>query len=248
MQTGDNVLIGGFIVSGTDPKEVLIRGIGPSLTAFGVDGALADPVLELHKPDGTIVTNDNWKATQQAAIAATGLAPTDDLESAILVTLDPGAYTAILSGKNGGTGVGLVEAYDLDQAAASTFANISTRGFVATGDNVMIGGFIVGGGGGGASTVVVRAIGPSLTPFGVANALQNPTLELHDSSGALVSANDDWMDGPDHQTISDDGLAPANAKESAILGTLAPGAYTAIVSGVGGTSGVGLVETYNLLP
>ncbi len=248
VQTGDNVLIGGFIVSGTDPKEVLIRGIGPSLTAFGIDGALADPVLELHKPDGTIVTNDNWKATQQAAIAATGLAPTEDSESAILATLAPGSYTAILSGKNGGTGVGLVEAYDLDQAAASTFGNISTRGFVATGDNVMIGGFIVGGGGGGASTVVVRAIGPSLTPFGITNALQNPTLELHDSSGALISSNDDWMDGPDHQTISDDGLAPTNPKESALIGILAPGAYTAIVSGVGGTSGVGLVESYNLLP
>ncbi|HEY1583013.1 MAG TPA: putative Ig domain-containing protein [Chthoniobacterales bacterium] len=248
VQTGDNVLIGGFILVGSDPKEVLIRGIGPSLTTFGVEGALANPVLELHKPDGTIVTNDDWKSTQQADIAATGLAPTNDLESAILVTLDPGAYTAILTGKSSGTGVGLVEAYDLDQASASTLANISTRGLVETGDDVMIGGFIVGGGGGGASTVVVRAIGPSLTSFGVANALQNPMLELHDSSGALVAANDDWMDGPDHQTISDDGLAPTDAKESALLGTLAPGAYTAIVSGVGGTSGIGLVESYNLLP
>jgi hypothetical protein len=249
VQTGDNVLIGGFIVTGTDPKEVLIRGIGPSLTAFGISGALADPVLELHKMDGTTIgTNDNWKATQQAAIAATGLAPTDDLESAIIATLDPGVYTAILSGKNGGNGVGLVETYDLDQTAASTLANISTRGFVETADNVMIGGFYVGGGGGGASTVVVRAIGPSLTPLGVANALQNPSLELHDSNGVLLAANDDWMDGPDHQTISDKKLAPTNAKESALLGTLPPGAYTAIVSGVGGTTGVGLVESYNLLP
>ncbi len=248
VQTGENVLIGGFIITGTEPKEVALRGIGPSLTALGVAGALADPVLELHKPDGSIIANDNWKATQQAAITAAGLALTNDLESAILVTLAPGPYTVILSGKNGGQGVGLIEAYDLDQAAASTLANISTRGFVQTGDDVLIGGFIVGGGGGGASTVIVRAIGPSLTALGVGNALKNPMLELHDMNGALISANDDWMDNPDHQAISDYHLAPTNSKESAILGTLAPGAYTAVVSGVGGTTGVGLVESYNLLP
>ena len=245
---GDNVLIGGFIVTGTDPKQVLVRGIGPSLEAFGIDGALADPVLELHLADGSVVTNDNWKATQQSAIAATGLAPTDDLESAILVTLDPGLYSAVLRGSNGGTGVGLVEAYDLDQAAASTLANISTRGFVNTGDSVMIGGFIIDGGGGGASTVVVRAIGPSLTDFGVANALQDPTLELHDSDGATIASNDNWKDGPDQQTISADSLAPTKDSESALLAILVPGAYTAIVRGAGDTTGVGLVEAYNLLP
>jgi hypothetical protein len=245
---GDNVLIGGFIVTGADPKQVLVRGIGPSLEAFGINGALADPVLELHLADGSVVTNDNWKATQQSAIAATGLAPTDDLESAILVTLDPGIYSAVLRGSNGGTGVGLVEAYDLDQAAASTLANISTRGFVSTGDSVMIGGFIIGGGGGGASTVVVRAIGPTLTDFGVANALQDPILELHDSDGATIASNDNWKDGPDQQTISADSLAPTKDSESALLAILAPGAYTAIVRGANDTIGVGLVEAYNLLP
>ena len=248
VQTGDNALIGGFIITGTDPKEVIVRGIGPSLGVVGVLDFLADPVLELHKSDGTVVTNDNWKDTQQTEITATGFAPGSDLESAILATLDPGIYTAILRGKNDGTGVGLVEAYDLDQAADSTLANISTRGLVETGDNVMIGGFILGGGGGGASTVVVRAIGPSLSGLGVANALQDPNLELHDSEGLMIAANDNWMDGPDQQTISDDGLAPADNAESALLATLAPGAYTAIVSGVGDTTGVGLVEVYNLLP
>jgi uncharacterized delta-60 repeat protein len=248
VQIGDNVLIGGFIITGTDPKEVIVRGIGPSLGAAGVPDFLADPVLELHKSDGTIITNNNWKDTQQTEITATGFAPSSDLESAILATLDPGIYTAILRGNNDGSGVGLVEAYDLDQAADSTLANISTRGLVETGDNVMIGGFIVGGGSGGVSTVVLRAIGPSLSGAGVSNALQNPSLELHDSEGVTIAVNDDWLDGPDQQTISDDGLAPTNNAESALLAILPPGAYTAIVSGVGDTTGVGLVEVYNLLP
>ncbi len=246
--TGDNVLIGGLIVNGTDPKEVIVRGIGPSLGDFGISDVLADPVLELHKPDGTVVTNDNWKDTQQDEITAAGFAPGSDLESALLVTLDPGAYTAILRGKNDGTGVGLVEVYDLDQTVNSTLANISTRGLVETGDKVMIGGFIIGGGGGTVSTIVVRAIGPSLSDAGVANPLQDPTLELHNIDGAIVAENDNWKDGPDQQTISDDGLAPANDAESALLATLAPGAYTAIVQGAGDTTGVGLVEVYNLLP
>ncbi len=148
-----------------------------------------------------------------------------------------------MSGTDGETGVGLVEAYDLDQSADSTLANISTRGFVDTGDNVMIGGFILGG---GSSRVIVRGIGSSLTAAGVAGALEDPTLDLHDSNGAIIASNDDWMNGPDKQTIIDDGLAPTNVKESALLATLAPGAYTAILSEVGGTSGVGPVEVYNL--
>ncbi|MGI8956187.1 MAG: hypothetical protein ACR2II_04635 [Chthoniobacterales bacterium] len=245
VQAGDNVLIGGFIITGSDPKEVLVRGIGPSLDGI-ITGALADPTLELHKPDGTFVSNDDWKDTQKQAISATMLAPTKDLESAILATLDPGAYTVILAGKNGGSGVGLVEAYDLDQAAASQLANISTRGFVETGDNVMIGGFIIGGGGGDDSTIVVRGIGPSLTGAGVTGALADPILELHDGNGAIIASNDNWMDGPDKQTIMDDGLAPKNAKESALLAILAPGAYTAIVSGADNGTGVALVEAYNL--
>ena len=162
--TGDNVLIGGFIVVGTEPKKVLLRAIGPSLTAFGVLNALADPIIELHKPGNIVVTNDNWKDTQEPEIMDTGIAPTDDLESAILATLDPGLYTAIVQGKNGGTGVGLVEVYDLDEAADSELANISTRGFVDIDENVMIGGFIVGNG--VSTSVVVRAIGPSLSASG----------------------------------------------------------------------------------
>jgi hypothetical protein len=246
VQTGDNVLIGGFIITGTSPKKVIARGIGPSLSLGGVQGVLADPTLELHEPDGTVVTNDNWKDTQEQEIIDTTIPPTNDLESAIVATLDPGAYTVILAGKNNGTGIGLVEAYDLDQTVDSQLANISTRGFVETGDNVMIGGFILGGGGGGNSTIVVRGIGPSLTTGGVAGALQDPTLELHDSNGAIIASNDDWMDSPDKQTIIDDGLAPTNDKESALLATLAPGAYTAIVRGVNDTTGVALVEAYNL--
>ena len=244
--TGDNVLIGGFIITGIDPKKVIVRGLGPSLGSAGLSGVLADPNLELHEPDGTVVTNDNWKDSQEAEITATGIPPTDDLESAIVETLAPGAYTAIVSGKDGGTGVGLVEAYDLDQAADSQLANISTRGFVDTGDNVMIGGLILGAGAGASSTVIVRGIGPSLTAAGVAGALADPMLELHDSNGAIIASNDDWMDSPDKQTIIDDGLAPTNVKESAVLVTAAAGAYTAILSGVGNMTGVGLVEAYNL--
>jgi hypothetical protein len=176
------VLIGGFIITGTDPKKVIIRGMGPSLNGVGV--TLSDPTLELHQGNTTLATNDNWKIndqsgqSQEADIRATTIPPTNDLESAILATLNPGPYTAILAGKNGGTGVGLVEVYDLAQGANSKLANISTRGFVDTGNNVMIGGLIVGGGsGGGTARVIVRALGPSVP---VAGALGDPTLELHD--------------------------------------------------------------------
>jgi len=258
--TEDNVLIGGFILTGTTPKNVIVRAIGPSLSGLGVPGALEDPVLELHETVGAIDTiiasNDNWKSDQQAEIEATGLPPTDDLESAIVATLAPvdpsmagsGAYTAIVRGNAGGTGVALVEVYDLDDPLSTTseLANISTRGFVDTGDNVMIGGFIVGPTGVENATVVVRAIGPSLESAGVTGALQDPTLELHDSDGAIIASNDNWMDSPDKQTIIDDNLAPTNDKESALLATLAPGAYTAIVRGALDTTGVGLVEVYSL--
>jgi len=243
--TGDNVLIGGFILLGPDPKQVLIRGIGPSLGAFGVPGALADPTLELHAGDGTLLaTNDNWKSDDQAEIEATMLQPTNDLESAILATLpaDGAGYTAIVKGKNGTTGVGLVEAYDLDATANSKLANISTRGFVDIGDNVMIGGFILGG---GSAQVIVRAIGPSLTSFGVAGALQDPTLELHDGFGTLIVSNDDWKESQQAE-IEATGLQPTNDFESAIVMTLLPAPYTAIVRGKNDTTGVALVEVYNL--
>jgi len=248
--TGDNVLIGGFIITGPELKRVLIRGVGPSLN--GVGGILANPILELHQGSTTVATNDNWKirsngTSQQADIEATNIAPANDLEPAILVTLSPGAYTAVLSGKDGGTGVGLVEVYDLGQGANSRLANISTRGFVDTGDNVMIGGLIVGGGSGGATRVLVRALGPSVP---VAGALPDPILELHDGSGALVASNDNWKTRPDGSSqqaeIEGTGIQPSNDLESALLRTLPPGSYTAIVRGTNNTTGVGLVETYNL--
>jgi hypothetical protein len=243
--TDDNVLIGGFIVTGISPKKVIVRAIGPSLTAFGVPGALMDPTLELNAPDASVTSNDNWKESQQAEIEATGLQPTNDAESAILQTLEPGAYTAIVRGVNGTTGVGLVEAYDLDQPADSQLANISTRGFVDTDANVMIGGFIIGPNDLGDATVLVRAIGPSLENFGVANALQDPVLELHSGDGDTIATNDGWRDTQETE-ITATGLMPTDDRESASLQTLAPGNYTAIVRGVDDTTGVGLVEVYHL--
>ena len=204
VQTGDNVLIGGLIITGTDPKEVIVRAIGPSLGEAGVAGFLANPVLELHYPNGTtVVTNNNWRDDQETEIIATGLAPTDDLESAIVATLDPGLYTAIVRGVNGGTGVGLVEAYDLSATDAERFANVSTRGLVETEDNVMIGGVIVGTNTGMMARVVVRAIGPSLADAGVSGALQDPRLELFDGNGMMIQANDNWKDSQASRDRSD---------------------------------------------
>lgn len=253
-QTGDRVLIGGFILTGgTESKSVIIRAIGPSLASNNppVAGALVDPVLELHKSDGSVITNDNWRDTQPTAIEASGLAPTNDLESAIIATLVPvdpavpgsGIYTAIVYGKDNGTGIGLVEVYDLDDPNAATYlANISTRGYVQTGDKAMIGGFIIGA---GAVTgdVVVRAIGPSLT--GVTDALQDPTLSLYNAQGLVVGLNDDWQT-PSGSEVEATGLAPSDPRESAILASLPPGAYTALVEGKGGSLGIGLVEVYYL--
>jgi hypothetical protein len=253
--TGEQVLIAGFIITGTDPKQVIIRGIGPSLS--GVGGALSDPALELHQGSTTIATNDNWKTrtdgtSQQSEIEATTIPPTNDSESAIVMTLNPGTYTAILSGKNGGTGVGVVEVYDLAQGANSQLANISTRGFVDTNDNVMIGGLIVSGGSaGGNARVLVRALGPSLTGLGVQGALQDPTLELHDANGAITATNDNWKINDQTQQsqeaeVSATKIVPSNDFESAIVATLPPGPCTAIVRGKNNSTGVGLVEVYNL--
>ena len=245
--SGDNVMIGGFIITGNADKRVIIRAIGPSLQQFNVPNPLADPVLELHGSTGMLIaSNDNWKQTQQALIESTHLAPTNDLESAIVATLQPGAYTAIVNGQGGAGGIGLVEVYDLDLAAGSKLANISTRSFVQTGDNRLIGGFILGGNG-GATNVIVRAIGPSLTQFGISNALADPTLELRDSNGALILADDNWQDDPNQAAqITASGIAPSNPLESAISTSLLPGAYTAIVAGKNGGTGIGLVEIYNI--
>jgi hypothetical protein len=252
--TADNVLIGGFIITGADPKKVIIRGIGPSLNGVGV--TLSDPTLELHQGSTTLATNDNWKIndqtgqSQEADIRATTIPPTNDLESAIVATLSPGAYTAILAGKNGGTGVGVVEVYDLAQAANSKLANISTRGFVDTGNNVMIGGFILSGGTSGGK-VLVRAIGPSLSQSGLGNPLADPTLELHDGSGTTIATNDNWkindQTGQSQEAdIRATTIPPSNDLESAILASLPAGNYTAIVAGKSGGTGVGLIEAYNL--
>ena len=191
------------------------------------------------------INNDNWKDTQQSEIEATGIPPGNDLESAIVATLPPGAYTAIVRGKNDGTGVGLVEAYDLDSTNDAQLANISTRGFVDTDENVMIGGLIAGPTSAGSGRVLVRAIGPSLTSFGVPNALQNPMLELHDSNGGLIASNNDWRD-TQQLAIEATGIAPTNDNEAAILSVLSPGSFTAIVRGEDDGTGVGLVEVYNL--
>ncbi|HVF70078.1 MAG TPA: hypothetical protein VM940_00535 [Chthoniobacterales bacterium] len=248
VQTGDNVLIGGFIISGTDPKKVMVRGIGPSLTNFGIQDPLADPILELHDNSTTLETNDDWKlrsdgSSQQAEIEATTLAPGQEKESAIVRTLPAGAsYTAVVRGKNNTTGVGVVEAYDLDQAANSKLVNISTRGLVESGDNVLIGGFIVGN---GLTKVIVRAIGPTLSTFGISNPLLDPTLAVVAANGTPLATNDDWETAQKVE-IQGTGLAPNDSRESAIVTTLAPGSYTAIVRGKNGEIGIAVVEAYNI--
>jgi len=244
--TGENVLIGGFIITGSAPKVVIIRAIGPSL---GIPTALQDPILQLNNSSGGTVTNDDWKATQEQIIRDTTIPPPDNREAAIVIALDPGNYTAIVSGKGGGTGIGLVEVYDLgtasvDPATKAQIAQISTRGNVLTGDNCMIGGFIVSG---VTTKVIVRAIGPSLINSGITNALQDTTLELRNSNGALVRFNDDWESDPvQRQAIIDTTVPPTDSRESAAVDSLVPGAYTAIVRGKNDTTGVALVEVYAL--
>ena len=242
METDDNVLIGGFIVTGTQPKRIIVRAIGPSLSSFFPD-ALADPVLELRDSSGALIrSNDNWRSDQGAEIIATGLPPGNDLESAIVATLpaNNSAYTAIMRGANNGTGIGLVEAYDLDRTVDSKLANISTRGFVQTGDNVLIGGLIVLGQ--NPLRIIVRAIGPSLN---ITGKLADPVLELRDVNGALIRSNDNWRSDQEAEIIAT-GIPPTNDLESAIIENLAPGNYTAIVRGVNGTTGIALVEVYAL--
>jgi hypothetical protein len=243
--TGDNALIGGFIVTGTQQKKVIVRGLGPSLKAFGVSGVLADPVIEVHDSSGNLIpgaTNDNWNdAGTRQEIIDSGLAPTNDLESALWGKLNPGAYTVVVRGNGDSTGVGVFEVYDLDQTVDSKLANISTRGFVDTGDNVMIGGTIITGS--TSARVLFRAIGPSL--ISVPNALQDPTLELHDSQGSLITSNDNWRDTQEAEIIATT-IPPADDRESAILADLQPGQYTAIVRGSGDSTGVAVVEAYQL--
>jgi hypothetical protein len=262
VQTGDNVEIGGFIVQGTEPKRVIIRAIGPELTQYGVPNALPDPTLELHDGTGALIaSNNNWETTiiggiitanQVQDIRNSGYAPGDELESAIIAELPAGNYTAIVRGVNDMTGVALVEVYDLSPETNSILGNISTRGFVQTGDNVMIGGLIVQGT--QPKHVIIRAIGPELTQHGVPNVLANPTLELHDGTGALIASNNNWgttiiggiITSDQVSDIRNSGHAPADGRESAIIANLPPGNYTAIVRGVNNTTGVALVEVYDL--
>jgi hypothetical protein len=249
--TGNNIAIGGFIISGNDPKTVCVRALGPSLTAQGVASPLSDPTLELRDNNGALVASDNnWKdsPTQQTLIQNSGLAPSNDLEAAMVQTLAPGGYTALVQGNGGVTGVGLVEIFDIDPNSTSTLGNISTRGFVSTGEGVMIGGEIIGRGlganGGGSAKILVRALGPSL-PATIANRLQDPMLELRDGNGALVASNDNWQ-STQQTEIQATGLAPGDIHESAILWVLTQGGYTAILSGKNGSVGVALIEAFKV--
>jgi hypothetical protein len=247
--TGDNVGIGGFIITGTGTKHVLIRAIGPSLSQFGVPNPLANPVLELHGPGSFVtITNDNWKddPVQRAPIEATGLQPTNDFESAIEARLDPGSYTAVASGKNNGTGVGLIEVYDLAASDPSKLGNISTRAFVGTGNDIVIAGFIIGGNNIASDRVIIRGIGPSLAYVGVFSPMADPTLEVRDNNGSLIVANNDWRENSAQAAeLTNAGLAPTNNLEAGISATLPPGLYTALLSGVNNGTGVGLVEVYD---
>jgi hypothetical protein len=260
--TDDNVMIGGFIVEGTEPKRIIIRAIGPELAQYGVHDVLANPTLELHDGTGTLIaSNNNWATTiiggiitanQVRDIQTSGYAPRDARESAIIADLPPGNYTAIVRGVNDTTGVALAEVYDLNANANSILGNISTRALVQTEDSVMIGGFIVQGT--QPKRVIIRAIGHELTQYGVPNVLPDPTLELHDSTGALIASNDDWqrtilggiITSDQVHDIRSSGYAPTDARESAIIANLPPGNYTAIVRGKNIVTGIGLVEVYDL--
>jgi hypothetical protein len=249
--TGNNVVIGGFIIQGSQPATVILRGIGNSLPALGINDALLDTVIELHSAGGSIISmsddwiDDSWAST----VASYHLDPTNSRESAILATLNPGSYTVVLRAFDNGdgklTGTGLIELYDLHTTGGRA-GNISTRGAVTTGSHVLIGGFIVGGS--QTKDVVVRAIGPSLANSGVTGALSDPMVELRDASGNLVDSNDNWGSHPKAAQIQAEGLAPTQPAESALQVTLSPGSYTAVVTGVNGATGIGLVEIYDLSP
>ena len=243
---GDGALIGGFIVTGTDSKKVVLRVLGPSLSNSGLSGTLANPVLTLFDSSGVVIaTNDDWQTDPGAAeITANGLAPGNPVESATVQTLAPGSYTVVATGKDSTSGLSLVEAYDLSPESASKLANISTRGSVGTGDNVLISGFIVGQVAN--ATVVIRALGPSLASFGVSGTLLNPKLTVYDPNGSAIATNDNWQEDVDAIDITKNGLAPTNDLEAAIVLHLPAGAYSTIVQGAEGGSGIGLVEVYDI--
>jgi hypothetical protein len=250
VETDEHVGIAGFIISGSTSKKIIVRALGPTLAQFGVPGILQDPILELYNSSSNVIAfDDNWKDSQQSEIQASGFAPGDDHEAAIVLTLPPGSYTAIVRGVNATVGAALLEVYDLDQSSASLITNISTRGPVETGDNVMIGGFIIGGGLGsnrdGSSKVLVRGIGPELTSFGIGDALQDLQIDLFDGNGNLLASNGNWKDSQ-QAAIEATGLAPGDDRESAILTTLIQGNWTAIMHGKNNATGVGLIEVYRI--
>jgi hypothetical protein len=246
VSTGDGVLIGGFLISGTEPKTVVLRALGPSLSSFGVTGVLSDPVLKLYNSSHTLIaTNDNWQSDpHNADIQKNGLAPGNILESATFQTLAPGAYTVIVTGKDSSTGISLVQLYDLSPLSNSTLFNMSTRGNVGTGDDVMISGFTVGDV--GSTTVIVRALGPSLASFGVSGVLSDPTLTIYDSTGTAIATNDNWRDDINAIDVQRNSLSPPNEQESALVLQLPAGEYTAVVSGANGGTGIALAEVYTL--
>lgn len=247
--TGDQISIAGFIIQGdaAQAKRVAIRGLGPSLQVGGVPvpELLADPVLELHDATGAIIaSNDNWRGLQATEIESLGLAPENEKEAVIIATLPAGNYTAVMQGLNGSSGIGLIEVYDLDPRGDSRLVNLSARAFVATSDDVLIGGLI---GRSVSKRLLLRALGPELAAHGITAPLGNPVLELHDSNGAILSTNDNWKEAPNSSEIAASGLAPVDDRESAILLALVPGTYTAIVRGAGGAdTGVALLEAYLL--
>ena len=251
VQTGDRILIGGFIITGgpNQMKYVIVRGLGPSLAQNGIPAnqALADPVLQLNRADGSIVAiNDNWKDDPSNPSQLGIYQPKDDREAAILVALPAGAYTAFVTGKNQTQGIGLVEVYDINAAAGPELANLSTRGYVGQENDVMIGGFILGNEAGSVD-VAIRALGPSLAASGLNQVLPDPALALHDGNGNPIAFNDDWQSDPVAAgQLTAHGLALPNSKESGLFLSLAPGQYTAIVTGKFVGAGLGLVEVYNL--
>ncbi len=247
--SGNNVMIAGFMVWGSQSKTILVRALGPTLGSYGVANVLSDPMLELHNSSGaTIATNDDWQIGSQASqISSSGYAPKNSNEPALIATLSAGSYTVVVRGYNNSTGIGLVDVYELD-SLSSRLSNISTRGKVGTDQSVLIAGLIIDGS--TSKKLIIRALGPSLAapPFSLSGTLSDPVLELHDGSGNLLASNDNWGTGAQAAAISSSGYSPPNAKESAIIATLPTGNYTAIIRGVNNSTGVALVDAYDLDP
>ena len=237
-------MIGGFIIYGNQPKRILLRAIGPSLTAFGVSDAMPDPVLFLFDSSGALVaSNNNWRSDQAQIIQDASLAPSDDREAALVATLSPGSYTAVLFDSNQSQGVALFEFYDLEPHS-SLLLDLSTRGPVLTSDRVIIGGFVIYGD--QPTAFILRALGPSLSLAGVPDPLLDPLLQLYNAEGSLISQNDNWRSDQE-QFILDASLAPSDDRESAIFANLSPGPYTAVVTGVDNSTGTALFEIYKLV-